>query len=180
MKIKNWIFMMGLCLGMASCASQKFNPGNVPTAYKVKTEGNEKILVGIIDRNILEKNDAFPWFKKSYDLENPDVKAVEAFKKNIADFQMIVFAGTWCEDTHNLLGGFYKLIDQSGFPGENITLIGVDHEHRSLFDLAHAFNITNVPTFIVMKNGKEMGRVVEYGKSGNPGKDLGEIVNALK
>ena len=33
-----------------------------------------------------------------------------------------------------------------------------------------------VPTIIVMKNGREIGRVVEYGKYGSFDKELGEIL----
>jgi len=36
-----------------------------------------------------------------------------------------------------------------------------------------------VPTFIIVKNGREVGRVVEYGKTGNIEKELGEIVMTL-
>jgi hypothetical protein len=35
-----------------------------------------------------------------------------------------------------------------------------------------------VPTFIVLKNGQEVGRVVEYGKYGMFDKELGEIINS--
>ena len=37
--------------------------------------------------------------------------------------------------------------------------------------------MVNVPTIIVMKDGKEIGRVVEYGKNGMFDKELGEIIN---
>ena len=36
-----------------------------------------------------------------------------------------------------------------------------------------------MPTFIVMKNGKEVGRVIEYGESGEAMKELGKIVSGL-
>jgi hypothetical protein len=42
--------------------------------------------------------------------------------------------------------------------------------------LSEAFNVLNVPTIIVLKNGREVGRVVEYGTSGMFDKDLGEIL----
>lgn len=180
MPIKKLVVFLCVCFIMNACAVEKKSFGIAPPVYQIKTEGNEKILMGILDRPLLENNYSFAWFKKSYAEKTPDAAAVEAFRQHAADFQLVVFCATWCEDTHNLLGGFYKLIDMSGFPAENITLIGVDHEHRSLFDLAHVFNITNVPTFIIMKNGKEVGRVVEYGDSGEPDKDLGILVKSMK
>ena len=40
-----------------------------------------------------------------------------------------------------------------------------------------AFNVVNVPTIIVMKDGKELGRVVEYGNTGKWDKELADILN---
>ena len=53
---------------------------------------------------------------------------------------------------------------QQVFLQDRVTLIGVDREKKTLSHLSEALNVTNVPTIIVLKNGKEMGRVVEYGK----------------
>jgi hypothetical protein len=59
-------------------------------------------------------------------------------------------------------------------------LIGVDRPKTTLYDLHKAFNVTKAPTFIVMKDGKEVGRVEEYGKLGQIDKELGEIVASIK
>ena len=37
------------------------------------------------------------------------------FKANKDKFTMLVFGGTWCEDTHNLWPLFYSLVDKSGY-----------------------------------------------------------------
>jgi len=58
-------------------------------------------------------------------------------------------------------------------------LIGVDRAKKTLSHLTEALNITNVPTIIVMKKGKEIGRVVEYGKYGLYDMELGEIIKKL-
>jgi hypothetical protein len=79
-----------------------------------------------------------------------------------------------------VLPRFYALTDAAGLSSERITFIGVDHNKKSLHHLAEAFKITNVPTLIIMKDGKEIGRVVEYGKSGMFEKDLGEILTQKK
>ena len=61
--------------------------------------------------------------------------------------------------------------------GKNVEC--VDHNKKTVQHLSETFNVTNVPTFIVMKNGKEVGRVVEYGESGEAMKELGKIAEAL-
>lgn len=146
-------------------------------AYNVKNDNGVKILNGLLSRSDIENDTSYPWFNKNYNLGQADESAVEAFKKHGSDFQMVIFFGTWCEDSQNLLPVFYRLADKSGYAAENITLIGVDRDKTTLDNLHKAFNITNVPTFIVMENGKEKGRVVEYGKYGKIDKELGEIVS---
>ena len=57
--------------------------------------------------------------------------------------------------------------------------IGVDRDKKTLSHLCEALNVTNVPTIIVMKNGKEVGRVIEFGKYGLFDMELGEILKTL-
>lgn len=149
-------------------------------AYEVSyDEKNRKVLRGLLSRADIESDTSFSWFQKNYKLGKPDANAVEAFKEHANDFQMLIFAGTWCPDTHNLLPEFYRLADASGYADSSITLIGVDHNKTTLDNLSKTFHLVDVPTFIVMKNGKEVGRVVEYGESGEAMKELGKIAEAL-
>ncbi len=136
-------------------------------------------MKGLLTRADIESDSTFSWFGANYALGRVDAAAVSAFKKNGSDIQMVIFGGTWCEDTQNLLPQFYRLADSSSFPASHITLIGVDRDKKTLDHLSEAFNIINVPTFIVMKEGKEVARIVEYGKYGQIDKELGEIVNGL-
>jgi len=69
------------------------------------------------------------------------------------------------------------LADAAGLSQDRITLLGVDHNKKTIQHLSETFGITNVPTIIVMKNGKEVGRVVEYGHTGLFDKDLAEILS---
>ena len=73
---------------------------------------------------------------------------------------------------------FFKAQELSGVPDENITLFGVNRNKQSLGHIAEALGVINVPTIIIMKGGKEMGRVVEYGKTGKWDKELADIINA--
>jgi len=61
-------------------------------------------------------------------------------------------------------------------PDSCISFFGVNRDKKTIENVSAAFNITNVPTIIVMKSGKEIGRVVEYGKSGEWDKDLLELI----
>ena len=140
-------------------------------------EGN-KILTGIISRSDLERDTAFSWWAENLKGYTPQSQAVAELKKN-QHIQFITFMGTWCSDSKFIVPKFYSLLDAAGFSQDRVTLIGVDRSKKTLSHLAEALDIENVPTIIVMNNGKEAGRVVEYGKSGAFDKDLAEIIASI-
>lgn len=141
----------------------------------------EKVLQGVISRSIIEADTTFKWFPTNYKYAQPDANAVEIFKQNKDKFKLIVFGGTWCEDTQNLLPLFYKLLDKSEYPPKKLTLVGVDRQKQSGNELSSKYKITNVPAFIVLgTDGQEVGRVVEYGKGNGIDKELAEIVSGMK
>ncbi len=146
--------------------------------YKVLVERpNEKSLVGIISRDVLVKDTSFKWYADNQKIYTPNTYAVDALRQNKDSVQLVVFMGTWCEDSHFIIPRLYALTDAAGFPADRISLIGVDRNKKTLGYLCEALDVKNVPTIIVMKKGKEKGRVVEYGSSGMFDKELGQILN---
>jgi len=146
--------------------------------YEVIREGNNKILKGFIARDQLEKDSSYTWFALNLKGYTPYADAVAALNKYKDSVQLLVFMGTWCGDSHYIIPRFYSLSDAAGFSQDQITMIGVDRQKKTISHLTDALNIKNVPTIMVMKNGKEIGRVVEYGKIGMFDKELGEIIKA--
>lgn len=147
--------------------------------YVIINEGaNQKILNGIISRDLIEKDSSYSWFAQNLKGYTPNASAVESLREFRDSIQLLVFMGTWCDDSHFIIPKFFALTDASGFSQDRITLIGVDRQKKTLSHLTDALNIRNVPTIMVMKNGKEMGRVVEYGKFGMFDKEVGDIIRA--
>jgi thiol-disulfide isomerase/thioredoxin len=139
---------------------------------------NAKMLKGIIDKNDLKNDTSFHWYAESQRIyPHPDTSAVAAFKNNKDKIYFIIFGGTWCEDSHFVIPKFYKIQEASGFPENRITLFAVDRKMKTTGNMAQAMNILHTPTIVVMKNGKELGRVVEYGKTGRWDKELADIIN---
>jgi thiol-disulfide isomerase/thioredoxin len=136
-----------------------------------------KVVRGLINKYQIQNDTAFKWFGPNQGGYKADTATLNAFERAKGKYQFVIFGGTWCEDTQFLLPKFYKLQEQSGFPDEGITLFGVNRAKTSLGNIAKAFNIINVPTFIVMKDGKEIGRVVEYGKTGKWDKEIAALLN---
>jgi len=149
--------------------------------YQVLVERpNEKSLKGIISREVLLNDTSFHWYAENLKGYTPNAAALEGLKKNKDSIQLLTFMGTWCEDSHNVIPKFFALTDAAGFSQDRITLIGVDRQKTTLSHLAEALNVKNVPTIIVLKNGKEIGRVIEFGKYGLFDMELGEIIASLK
>lgn len=174
--MKELIVAASALVFLISCTASR-QAGLTHPKYTIISDTETKVLKGYINRATIESDTTFKWFAENMKYGTADAAAVEAFKNNAANFSMVIFGGTWCHDTQNLLPVFYRLVDKSGYPENKITLIAVDREKTAPADLHKTYNITNVPTFIVMKDGKEVGRVVEYGKEGQIDKELGEIVS---
>lgn len=139
----------------------------------------QHILCGIINKYLVQNDASYNWYNGSFNAYKPDTAIVSALERAKNKVQYIIFGGTWCEDTQFILPKFFKLQEMSGVPDNAITFFGVNRAKKSLPNIADAFKIINVPTIIVMKDGKEAGRVVEYGKTGKWDKELADIINAL-
>lgn len=147
------------------------------TPYTSAVDGNNvTVLNGIVTKYALENNKAFGWYATNQSSYKPDASIISAMEAAKEKVQLIVFGGTWCEDTQNILPKFFKLQEQSGFPDNRISFFAMDRSKKTLGNIGDAFKITNVPTIIVMKDGKETGRVVEYGKTGKWDAEIADIL----
>ncbi len=150
------------------------------TTYEMQTDTvtQQKMMVGAIHKSDLIKEPEFnSWYKESQSIyTEPNAEAVQALKEHKDDIYLIIFGGTWCEDTHFVLPKFFRIQEAAGFPEDRIALFAVDRYKKMTTPLAEAMGVHNVPTIIVMKDGKELGRVVEYGKTGYWDKELAEVI----
>jgi thiol-disulfide isomerase/thioredoxin len=70
--------------------------------------------------------------------------------------------GTWCGDSRRETPRFYKILEETNFDENYFELITVNRSKKTPDNLQEGFNIIRVPTFIFYKEGKEVGRYVEY------------------
>ena len=150
--------------------------------YEILKDENhpeQHILRGIINKYVVQNDSTYRWYNSSAASYKPDTATLSAFERAKTKVQFVVFGGTWCEDTQFILPKFFKLQEMSGVADNAISFFGVNRAKKSLASITEAFNIKNVPTIIVMKDGKEAGRVVEYGTTGKWDKELADILNNL-
>jgi thiol-disulfide isomerase/thioredoxin len=162
-----------LCVSSIALAQKTYH-------VSLDKDSTTKIFKGLLSKEVLQYEPSFTWFAPNAQYYTPDSTTVKILKQKSTNVQIVAFGGTWCEDTQGIVPKFYKLTTAAGFNQANITFWGVDRAKKTYGALCEAFGVTNVPTFIVMQNGKELGRVVEYGKTGNWDKELGEIIATAK
>jgi len=143
---------------------------NAQTPYTISQDEKHPevtVLNGIVTKYALQNNDEFnKWYKSNQGYYTPADSIVNAMEAAKGKVQFVVFGGTWCEDTQFVLPKFFKLQEQAGFPDSAISFFAANRAKQTLGNIAAAFKVINVPTIIVMKDGKEVGRVVEYGATG--------------
>ncbi len=101
------------------------------------------------------------WFDTGVKAYQPNRSAVDELSKISGDYRFVVFAGTWCGDTKDLLPKFYKVLVESGFDMRAIEMYGVNRNKEALNIETTLYGIKNIPTIIVMHQFREVGRIVE-------------------
>ena len=162
------IFLIAIIIGLGILTRAQ--------AYEVSSDGNNKILKGLISRDVLEGDTAFKWFHENQSAYTPDAEEVAVIKAKGPQVQFLVFGGTWSESTKIILPRFFSLLDAASFSRDQVTLIGVDHDQKTTNHLSESMHIKSIPTFIVLKNGQEVGRVEDHGLNGRWDKELADII----
>lgn len=150
------------------------------TAYSITPDPEHPgglIYKGQINKYTLLNEPSFVWYASSRDSYQPDAALIEAFENaRNKDYSFILFGGTWCDDTQFILPRFFKILDRCGFPDESVSFFAVDRNKTTLSNISTAFQIKRVPVIIVMKEGKEKGRIVEYGTTGKWDLELMQLI----
>jgi thiol-disulfide isomerase/thioredoxin len=166
--MKNWIFFLATIILTASASAQ---------TEEVKEASGQKYIKGFVSKQKLATDPAYGWFHRQTEDYTPDAAVVDAFKKGKDSIRILAFSGLWCDDTKFIIPRFFAITDAAGIDSSRIVMLGVDRNKKTIELLSETFNVTLVPTLIVLKNGKEVGRVVEYGKTGMFDRELAEIIS---
>lgn len=137
---------------------------NCSPTGKIITTNNEKMLLGKSTKSDLEKAPFDAWYTSEFNEYKPNEEVINQLKDKVTNITVTIFMGTWCEDTHNQLPHFYKVLDACQFKDRGVTLIAMDKNKTTPENYEEGLNITNIPTFILFEKGVEIGRIVETPK----------------
>ena len=143
----------------------------------VHTERDGKMLLGRQMKMQFTKEPFSEWYNKEYDEYEYDAQLVKELQKNkINSYEIIVFFGTWCTDTHRELPRLIKILEAAKYPENKIKLIAVNRKKETPDGEDVLYNIKRVPTIIVKKYGREVGRIIEMPETGFLEQDLLNII----
>ena len=100
----------------------------------------------------------YPLFKFRYD--NYEVTN-QINLSDLEDISVVIMFGTWCHDSKREVPRMLRILDSAGVRTEQISLIGVDTNKEEPKGQEKTYNLRNTPTLILLKNGKEVGRIIE-------------------
>jgi hypothetical protein len=119
---------------------------------------------------------AGPAWQEIYDKYEPPSDMVDALKSKMSPGMKIdVYLGLWCPDSRNNVPPFIKILDRLG---AEVTVRYVNVPRKASREIKYyvdEFQVTRVPTFILYRDGAEIGRIVENPKMGMM-EDIMEIV----
>jgi Thioredoxin len=137
---------------------------------------NEKTYKGWLTRAVLEQESSFTWMQENYKAYQPHSVGLQTLRQYKDSIRFLIFMGTWCEDSHFIVPRFFALADSTGLTADRISLVGVDRNKTTWGQLTSTLQVDLVPTIIVYRQGKEIGRVVEYGRYGQFDREIGELI----
>jgi len=91
----------------------------------------------------------------------PSLEAVERLKSLERPVQVEVYLGTWCSDSQKHVSEFFKVLDLAGTPLLIATYIGIPKQKDARPEYTGGKDIQKLPTFLVIVDGGEKGRIIE-------------------
>lgn len=145
----------------AQATSEK-SSSEMVTETIIKTNMQQGMLVGEFDKEDLQQAEFSNWFNAGYDEFKPSEEAMTTITKNIGDYEIVAFMGTWCSDSKRETPKVFKILDEAGYDMSKLTFYGVNRQKTTTDSIEKEYNLNRVPTVIFLKDGKEVNRFVEY------------------
>ena len=118
-------------------------------------------LLGAIQREQLQEGPYNIWFDKQYVGYQSDQDQLQELRQRLTGVTVKLFLGTWCKDSKRQVPRFFSLLDEVGYSSEHVELIAINRSKEVPSQFGSGLNIHHVPTFIIMRGDRELGRIIE-------------------
>lgn len=125
------------------------------------TVDDENMLIGQISKKGFKQEPFSTWFDTEFSAYEINKTVTDSIKPLLENISLKVFMGTWCEDSQRETPRLYRVLEAIDFDKDKFEIIAVSRDKDTPNHLEEGQNIEYVPTIIVLKNEKELGRIVE-------------------
>jgi len=146
-----WLFLAGQIT-----TAQEYNR----VIYSEVTQS--AMLIGTCNRDAFAMTDFISWFEQEYESYQPgEVYTGQLSQLSLDDVTFMIVLGTWCPDSRREVPRFFRILDDLGVPDDNIQILSLDRNKSIPGEDISGLEVYFVPTFILYRNGEEIGRIVE-------------------
>ena len=125
----------------------------------------EAALVGPATREQIEG--AAPEWVQAEVEAHPDAETAKALAAVAPGAEVTIFLGTWCSDSRREVPRFWHCLDETGGAVPfKVTYVTVDRQKKEPAGPVTENGVRFLPTFIVRRDGREVGRIVETAPNG--------------
>jgi len=144
------IFLLFLLFGIIACSSG------------IEQKLEKPVIIGNFSWNEWKNHAKWKSYSAdNYFIPNEKIELIRSFL-DLQNEKFLIFSGSWCGDSESELPKIIKIFDSLGISSVNYNLYGVDREKREPEGIAEQYKIEKVPTLIVLRNGTEIGRIIEF------------------
>lgn len=167
--MKKIIFCTFILLTGFYSFSQRFNK------IITDTKTQKPILYGKCNLKGLQLGEFGEIYRMEYKYYSPDSNILKQIMPMLDNISFRIVMGSWCGDSKEQIPRFIKVLDLSGYNSKKIKFIALDHYFKLEGFDNEKLEIKKLPTIIVYRNKKEIGRIVETPLD-TPEKDLLNIL----
>ncbi len=143
------------------------------------TKTQKEILTGKCNLKGLKTGEFGESFNVEYNNYISDTATIALLHSKTKNITFEIVLGTWCGDSKEQVPRFIKILDDLKFKIQKVSFICVNRTFvANGFDKKKS-NVLKVPTFIIYRKNKEIGRIVETPVMSLE-KDLFEILSKSK
>lgn len=167
MRLLFFITYFAATLVLSNCAHSN------QTANQQASHAKFDFSVGDISQRQLKTKHAGFFHADDYSSPSKQVKQLKQVNEEIS---LVTYFGVWCHDSQREVPRMLKLLDRVANSHISHQMIALDYQKTEPHGRATAASIVSTPTFVVLKEGIEIGRIVETPNS-SLAADLLAIIN---
>jgi len=157
---------------LSSCKVKTYNQ------LKFDEKSGSDILYGYTKADAFENAPFDEWYnfeKEEYQVDNETVEKIKSI--GLGKIKIEIVMGSWCSDSQREVPRLIKILESVGYEIDNLEIINVDHKKEAEKTKVTQYKIERIPTIILSRNKKEIGRIVESPKESLE-KDILKIIGS--